>query len=556
MNFSEKTGRINFLKDQALEVASAYQSYAQLGRVIKSALDEKSSDSMLRVVFVGQYSSGKSSLISALTGDQSIVIDSDVATNDTSDYQWRSVILTDTPGISAGRTDHDAITHRKIKQADLLVYVVTYSLFDNVLIEDFKRLVIDYNYKGKMLLVVNKMYSEEGEYEDLCRTYFSSLSHDVGEETLLGIPVSFVSSANALDPDPEFHEFGHLDDLVAKLDSLLERNKSMARFETVAQIVATNIEEELAGRTDGATTEEQQLLHRAGRVIERVKRDAQSALEEEVSNIRSLSRGLGSECAALVGASQSLQDDVEQASDRLNKAASQAFDTLSKRFSSLDDELEKDLEELQDSSLAKQYFSEFSDRAEQARVDGVISVTEETDFAVANKLSSMLGKGSNALVSMSSGAKAASTGFLTSTGASGSTVHQAVLGVGRAIGFKFQPYQAVNIAKNLGNVAKVLGPVLAALPVLFEAYDVIQEEKRGNDLADGRRKIRAEFQNAGLAVVEQMKKSGGEYIEGKYDALLEEIGAMRRARIKESKDLTEGGHKLKRIAEELRGILS
>lgn len=156
-----------------------------------------------------------------MTNDSSIKIDSDIATDTTEDYEWRSVIITDTPGIAAGRPDHDAITHKKIQQADLLVYVVTYSLFDNVLVEDFRRLAVDYNYKGKMLLVVNKMYSEDGEYEELCRTYTQNLEEQIGAETLSVMPVSFVSAGYALDEDPDFHPYSHIDDLAGKLEGLI-----------------------------------------------------------------------------------------------------------------------------------------------------------------------------------------------------------------------------------------------------------------------------------------------------------------------------------------------
>lgn len=554
MNFSEKVARINALKDKALDLTADYPSYAALGDVIADALEEKEGDSALRVVFVGQYSSGKSSIISALTSNSDIKIDSDIATDKTEDYQWRSVTLTDTPGISAGRTDHDAITHEKIKQADLLVYVITYSLFDNVLIEDFKRLAIDYNYKGKMLLVVNKMYSEEGEYDDLCQTYMTSLNNDIGPDTLKDMPVAFVSSGNALDEDPDFHEFGHMDDLVQKLESLIERNQSLAGVEAIGQIVATNIEEDLANRSEGTTKDEQNLLQRVEKVVERVQRDAKSYLSEEISNLKSLSRGLGSDCAALVGASESLENDVDKASDELNKNAQQALDSLSDHFSVLDEELDNELEELYESSLAKRYFSEFSSRAEQENVDGKLSITEEEDHAIANKLSELFGKSSNAIASMSSGAKSGS-GLLSSSGASGSTVHNAVFNVGKAMGVNFQPWQAVNIAKNIGNVTKVLGPVLAALPVFLEVYDIFQEEKRDKELASGRRKIREEFQDAGARIVDQMKESANEYIEGKYGTLLDEISTMRRARINDANNLEEGGVKLREVSEELRQIL-
>ena len=555
MKFSEKSELINSLKNRTLDVVQNYPAYNELGERILKSLEEKKEDSELRIVFVGQYSSGKSSIISALINNSSIKIDSDIATDTTEDYEWRSVIITDTPGISAGRTDHDAITHKKIQQADLLVYVVTYSLFDNVLIEDFRRLAVDYNYKSKMLLVVNKMYSEDGEYEELCRTYTENLKDQVGEETLNVMPVSFVSAGYALDEDPDFHPYSHMDDFVAKLEGLIEKNQSLAGVEAVGQIIATSIEDELASRVDGTSSDEQKLLQRVEKVVSRVKRDAESLLLEEVGSIKALSRSLGSECAAGVGASESIEAEIDEASEALNLKASKSFSQLADRFSELDEELDSELSELRESNLAQRFFGRFESKNSGVGVDGKAgSVNAESDRVVAKQLSSLLGKGSSQIATMSAGAKAGS-GLLTSTGASGSAVHQAVLGVGKALGVKFQPWQAANIAKNIGNAGKVLGPIAAALPVFFEVVDVIQEEKRTQQLTDGRRKIREGFQDAGMKIVEQLETSGREYIDGKYGMLINEISVMRRARINEANNLEEGGRKLREISEELRSCL-
>ena len=53
----------------------------------------------LRLAFVGQYSSGKSTIISALTGRKDIKIDANVATDHVSEYKWNNIVLMDTPGI-------------------------------------------------------------------------------------------------------------------------------------------------------------------------------------------------------------------------------------------------------------------------------------------------------------------------------------------------------------------------------------------------------------------------------------------------------------------------
>lgn len=77
----------------------------------------------LRLAFVGQYSSGKSTIISALTGRKDIKIDANVATDHVSEYKWNNIVLMDTPGILAGKVEsHDESTKAALKECDLIFY--------------------------------------------------------------------------------------------------------------------------------------------------------------------------------------------------------------------------------------------------------------------------------------------------------------------------------------------------------------------------------------------------------------------------------------------------
>lgn len=66
------------------------------------------------VAFVGQYSAGKSTIISALTGRWDIHIDADIATDTTASYDWNGIKLIDTPGLFTDRPKHDEITYEAI----------------------------------------------------------------------------------------------------------------------------------------------------------------------------------------------------------------------------------------------------------------------------------------------------------------------------------------------------------------------------------------------------------------------------------------------------------
>ena len=89
---------------------------------------------------------------------------------------------------------------------------------------------------------------------------------------------------------------------------------------------------------------------------------------------------------------------------------------------------------------------------------------------------------------------AGKAGFLRGMDVAGGGLHQAVLGVGKAIGFKFRPWQAVGMAKNIGNFAKMLGPIFAVGALGLDLLEVSKERKLEQDMADARRQIVSAFQ--------------------------------------------------------------
>ena len=93
---------------------------------LENALDQTEPVSL---VFAGQYSAGKSTIIRALTHDPTIVSGLGVTTTETHCYNWNGLNVIDTPGICTGRySDHDEKAQRAIANADMLVYVVTEDL--------------------------------------------------------------------------------------------------------------------------------------------------------------------------------------------------------------------------------------------------------------------------------------------------------------------------------------------------------------------------------------------------------------------------------------------
>jgi small GTP-binding protein len=201
----------------------------------------------LTVAFVGQYNAGKSTTISALTGRRDIRIDSDVATNETSVYQWNGIKLIDTPGLFADRSDHDEITYNAIERADLLVFCLTYMLFDSITASNFKKLAYERDYHWKMMLLVNKMSDESGDELQKIASYKESLALALEPKKLDQIPLSFIDAKDyceGCDSDDELlQEISYFPDFINTLNGLIHDKGILAKLDTPIRICLGYIDE-------------------------------------------------------------------------------------------------------------------------------------------------------------------------------------------------------------------------------------------------------------------------------------------------------------------------
>lgn len=201
----------------------------------------------LTVAFIGQYNAGKSTTISALTGRRDIRIDSDVATDKTSSYDWNGIKIIDTPGLFADREDHDEITYNAISKADLLVFCLTYMLFDSITAANFKRLAYEKGYRWKMMLVVNKMSDEAGESDQKIANYTESLSEALKPYNLNEFPLSFIDARDYCEgcdtEDELLQEISFFPDFINTLNKFLRDKGTLAKLDTPIRIALGYLDE-------------------------------------------------------------------------------------------------------------------------------------------------------------------------------------------------------------------------------------------------------------------------------------------------------------------------
>lgn len=109
------------------------------------------------LVFCGKYSTGKSTIMRALTGDDSIAVGVGETTSRNQEFLWGDgLLLVDTPGIFTDTAENAREAKRAMDEADMIAYCVSSNLFDHTMDETgyFKQLLRDY--RDKLILCITK----------------------------------------------------------------------------------------------------------------------------------------------------------------------------------------------------------------------------------------------------------------------------------------------------------------------------------------------------------------------------------------------------------------
>ncbi len=85
----------------------------------------------------------------------------------------------------------------------------------------------------------------------------------------------------------------------------------------------------------------------------------------------------------------------------------------------------------------------------------------------------------------------------------GSKLHKFILAIGKNFGYKFKPWQAAKIAKNIGNIAKFAGPVLDAAGLAFEIKETIDEQALPAKIQQAKNECRQNFRNIANEIEEE-----------------------------------------------------
>lgn len=518
---AEYAQKINACRDRLFSLYERY-GYEDVLQDTKSQLDQISNKETIRVTFVGQYTAGKSSIISALTRDNGIIIDSDISTDVEADYQWTGgVVLTDTPGLYTENPVHSQRTIEAIKKSDLLVYCITSDLFNQYTKADFEKWAFEVGYAEKMFLVVNKMSKEVGDYSTLMENYSISIDQALSPHSIAEFPSSFVDARdyrNGLkNGDAELIAFSHFDQFIIQLNQFIALKGQLGKLDTPIKILKSSIDKVSELNMD--SEQDRAYVALLSRIEKRVDQ-RRSQVNVDIHNC--IRRGVrpitdkGYELSRLVGI-----ENIEFTEDDFKELVASVCEVLNRNLSAIIDSnmqaLNDDISEVVNSETASFFFN---------AVDSAVSEKKSLFENKRKKISRAQFEAINDAVSKIAGetikfatkeGNASAGFFIKASEASGSKLHEAIKSIGGKFGYKFKPWQATNIAKNIGNAAKFVGPALSALGFFFDVKETMDEAERSEHIAREQISFRQSF----VDTANELEKEYGEEIEGVFSVYKE-----------------------------------
>lgn len=478
-------------------------------------------DKSITLVFAGQYSAGKSSIIKVLTGKEDIAIGAGIITEIAKPYNWAGISLIDTPGVQTQvRPEHDEITHKAIASADLLVFVVTNELLDSQMAQHFRDLAIEQDKAHEMMLVVNKMQrcakGNTSEAQEIIRNDLRKVLAPITPEEMR---ISFIDAKAALDGKTEIDsnigaillKKSRIDEFTMELNKFVREKGLASRCTTALYELEQILQEALASITTGdpdIDAIEEILLQRRRTILDtqdRIPRLIEGEIQTGGSQIREKGRMLA-DMVNYSATEKSLNEAFDQATEQVQKISQKIELAIPEIINKQLEILDGNCSLIAVSDLAKEL---------NASLEKKINILKSSPDAIRNlgniaKKAEEFGK---FLVSNSFKATNATfAGAFKLNQYSNTVAHGMVKDIGHFFGKKFIPWEAVKYTRHVANVGRGLMVAGAILPLLLQWKEDSDAEKHQRELRDMRSGVCSDFNDAAHAIEMHFDKLTQTYI--------------------------------------------
>lgn len=477
--FKQQSKRVDGLVQSSLQIIDSCPEpeIQNLLKDFNQFWNEYQNQPKLTIAFIGQYNAGKSTLIKALTGDSTVRISAEICTDEVSEYSWKDVLVVDTPGIYAGRTDHDSLTLEKISRSDLLVFVVPNELFNPQGGDFFKKVANDMQRVGQMVLVINKMSRETGEPETLLSSVLQVIEpyHYNDFNTCFIDADSYLQARYETDEEEKTFLVGesNFDEFLNALQKLIERNELSAKLVTPLHKAVDLLEKSynLLATNDQLTRDLLELLRRKENILRasqirsiNIYRSILRELEHEIVMV-------GEQVASKVNGhhnQEEIETEIDHCGQKIDQLERQKITEIRSSIETELRSLETKLQNLEGSILGKNIEKEIEIELQHKK--------EQRNYDLNRPGSSTYLK--------------AAPEILNGVGKFASQASRDIVySVGKSLGVKFKPWGAFKGAKFI----RGLGPVFAGLGFALDIFMSKKEEEDEMSFEQKLRKVRVDI---------------------------------------------------------------
>ena len=469
------------------------------------------------IVFAGQYSAGKSTIMKALTGIADIAIGAGITTQEAHSYDWNGIKVIDTPGIQTTlRPEHDEISYQAIANADMLVYVVTQELFDDHIGQNFRRLLLEKDKAGEMILIVNKM-ADIGNTIENQETKLKDLEKVTTPYTPAQLRTVFVDAESYLESlsesdieiAKELRVRSNYDLLVLTLNAFVRDKGISSKMTTVLYLLFDFLQKALlenqpsTGDSDIDSLEEHLLQQR--HITSNTQLRIESAVKSIFENAASQIREKGREIANSVY-NYDNEDDanaaIHAAYNEVESIITSCADGVTRRITELSEDYQGQLDEFYKSDFSQTLNSRLESK--NAKGNPLIERILKSD---------VLTKGSSKIIANTAGTNAAANGLKAFTN---SNVHKVVLDIGHFFGHSFKPWEALKWTKGINAAGKTIGAIGVVVSITMQYKEDEDANKREQEMRKNRETLRAGFNNCANTVVKYFNNALGNFLSENY----------------------------------------
>lgn len=479
----------------------------------------------LSLVFAGQYSAGKSTILKALTGIQAIDVGEGITTQQAHFYDWQGNQVVDTPGIHTTlRPDHDEISYQAIAEADLLVYVVTSELFDDYIGQNFRKLLIADKKAAEMVLVVNKMSrcGNTPEMRAIKLQDLAKVTRPYKPEELHTVCIdaqSYLKSQEKSDPKRKqtLIERSNFDEFIATLNKFIIERGLAGRLttgiyrlrESLIKIMQAYLPSSGDADVDALEEhliQEKQLYLQSQNNIEF---SVQGLVAQTSEKICSLGRTLAEEIINCSSESEA-KTALEHANHQIQQFIADCQQQIQNKITQEGKNCLSQIELMQNNDFSVTLQANLSNK--QNNNSQILA--QIADYSnIAGKTITTNAQGTNAALS---GLKAVS----------GSNIHKAVLEVGHFFNHTFKPWEALKYTQWLKTAGTALSVAGIVLSVAGQIYSDQKEEEQQQALRRCREDIRASFNSVANEFVAHMRTTLQTYFGESYQEPIKQIDSQ------------------------------